>query len=414
MNANNKPLAAWFLYSSLVILFIILASKLRLMPYGDDVMFSQALNNTSWLDYIVNRYKVWSGRIVIDAIMLPTITISAFWKTMIPLSVIFSSYFLWSITLKETVSRNIGVPLAIFAILLINAPVAGDAQWWATGFYNYLLPVTCALFLLNSFLTPSITKPLLWLSILLSFIATSSEQVAIFLIICIPFIWTVNKKNRVSNKVLSVGLIAVILGTSITLLSPGSASRFYGEAFRYMPQIIDMSIFQKAMIGVDRLIEHISLNRNICFIASVISLLAFIIKNGKNDWMNKACIIIATTCLIVCLTSLSPYMKDLRYITPLGKFYTLDFGSLRVYGYYFFYLLVLISMAAGSIENAKGERDYRGFITILAGCVVTIAIGLSPTAYASGERVLYVFNITLIAYSLFNLKRILSDKKTIE
>lgn len=405
MNANSKPLAKWLLYSSLIIVFISLALKLRLMTHADDVTFSHALDNTNLFDYLIHRYNAWSGRVIIEAIMISTITIHAFWKIMIPLCLVFSGYFLWSITLKETISRSIGVPLAVLAILLINSSVAGNAQWWVTGFYNYLLPVTCALFLLNCFLTPATKKPLIVLSILLSFIATSSEQVAIFLIICTPFIWTINKDSRVSNKLLSVGLIAIALGSTLTLLSPGSADRFYVEASRYMPQIIDMDILQRAIIGVDRLVENIAFNRNICFIAAVISLLAFIIKKGRNDWMNKACIIIATICLIACLTSLSFYMKDLRYVTYLGKFYSIDFGSTRVYGNYFFYLLVLISMGVGSIENTEGKRDYRAFIVILSGSVVTIAIGLSPTAYASDERVLYVFNISLIAYSFFNLKR---------
>jgi uncharacterized membrane protein YfcA len=64
-------------------------------------------------------------------------------------------------------------------------------------------------------------------------------------------------------------------------------------------------------------------------------------------------------------------------------------------------------MAVGSIERNDGERDYKAFVTLMVGCLVTIAIGFSPTAYASGERVLYVFNISLILYSMFTLKRVL-------
>lgn len=396
MNANNKPLAAWLLYSSLIILFSILALKLRLMTYADDVVFSNALNNTGLIDYLTHRYQEWSGRIVIDAIMVTTITIHAFWKIMIPLCLIFSGYLLWSITLKETINKHLGTLLAIFAILLISAPVADNAQWWVTGFYNYLLPVTCALLLLHSFLTPNIKKPIVALSILLSFIATSSEQVAILLLLCTPFIWAINHHHRASNTTLSIGFIAIIIGSALTLLSPGSAARFYIEAYRYMPQIVDMNILQKSMIGVDRLVENMSVNRNLCFIMSAVSLLVFIIKNGKNDWMNKIHITVVASCLIAILITNATYF---------GKFYTIDFAHIKVYFSYLFYLLALISMATGSIENIKGERDYSAFVIILAGAVVTIAIGLSPTAYASGERVLYVLNISLIAYTLFNFKR---------
>jgi hypothetical protein len=83
-------------------------------------------------------------------------------------------------------------------------------------------------------------------------------------------------------------------------------------------------------------------------------------------------------------------MKDISYMTYLGKFYVIDFGSIKVYSFYLFYLLTLICMAVGSIENNDGERDYRAFITLMSGCVSTIAIGLSPTAYASGESFICV------------------------
>ncbi|KAB2725359.1 DUF6056 family protein [Brucella anthropi] len=406
MNANNKTLSSWLLYSSVLLVFITIACKLRLMPYADDVTFSHALDNVKIVDYLIHRYKMWSGRVVIEAIMVSTITIHAFWKIMIPVCLILSSYLLWSITLKERVPCKVGMPLVIFSLLLINAPVAGDAQWWVTGFYNYLLPSTCALFLLNELLSFSQKKSIFIISVLLSIIATSSEQVALFLIISIPFIYFIDRSKRSSNIALSSAYVVVLMGSAVTLLSPGSTARFSVEAARYMPQILDMSIFQKTIIGVDRLVENISYNRNICFIFSVVSFLSFLIKKGRVDFLSKMSVIFSVSALIFSLTSLSFYMRDINYITYYGKFYSVDFGAMKVYGCYLFYLITLMVMAAGSIESASGERDFRSFVVLLTGCLVTIAIGLSPTAYASGERVLYVFNISLIGYSFFNIRRI--------
>lgn len=407
MFATNKSFSNWLFYASTSIFFVVIICKLRLMAYADDVTFSHALDNISLFDYLHHRYQTWSGRIVIEAIMVSTIIFHGFWKIMIPVCFISSSYLMWAITLKGKIDYKLGTPLVMAAALIINAPVAGDAEWWVTGFYNYLLPMTCALFLANALLSPASGNRKLLASLLLSFIATSSEQIAVFLVVIIPFVFLVGAEKRQGNRALAVAYVTVLIGAAITLLSPGSASRFSVEAVRYMPQIAEMNILQKAIIGVDRLVENVSFGRNITFLASSLIFIAYLCKKGKVDFLGKLCLIFSVASTVICLTSLSFYMKDIDYLTYYGKFYNVDFGSLKIYGCYLFYLITLICMAVGSIESADGCRDYRAFLTLMAGMLVTIAIGLSPTAYASGERVLYVFNISLILYSLFNIKRVI-------
>ncbi|WP_336792071.1 DUF6056 family protein [Pantoea anthophila] len=406
MFAKNKSFSNWLFYASLSIFFIVIICKLRLMTYADDVTFSHALDNISLLDYLQHRYHTWSGRVVIEGIMVSTIIFHGFWKILIPVCFISSAYLMWSITLKNKIDFKLGTPIAMAATLLINAPVAGDAEWWVTGFYNYLLPMTCALFLANFLLSPVAGMRKLFSSLLLSFIATSSEQIAVFMVVVIPFIFLVAAEKRQGNRAIAVAYVTVLIGAAITLLSPGSASRFSVEAVRYMPQIAEMNILQKAIIGVDRLVENVAFGRNIAFLASSLIFIAYLSKKGKGDILSKICLIFSVTSTVICLTSLSFYMKDIDYLTYYGKFYSVDFGSLKVYGCYLFYLISLICMAAGSIDSSDGIRDYRAFLTLMIGMLVTIAIGLSPTAYASGERVLYVFNISLILYSFFNIKRL--------
>lgn len=407
MNAKNKSIYSWLFCSSILITVVMLACKLRLMTYADDVTFSHALEGTSLYDYLFDRYMTWSGRIVVEGLMISTITTHLFWKLMIPFCFILSSHLLWSIALKDKLDFRLGTPLIMVAMFLINSPVAGDAQWWVTGFYNYLLPVTCALFLVSVVMSPFAGLGKLLLATLLSFIATSSEQVAVLLIVAIPFVFFIEPNKRLSNSAIVVSYAAILIGSTLTLLSPGSASRFYVEASRFMPQIIEMNILQKSIIGVDRLVENISTGRNFCFLSSLIIFIAFIVKSGNNDIFSKFYITITIACFVLVLTSFSFYMRDIEFLAYTGRFQFIDFGSFKVYGCYLFYLITLISMAAGSIEGRGGEKDYRAFISLVGGSLVTIAIGLSPTSYASGERVLYVFNVCLIVYSMFTIKRIL-------
>jgi hypothetical protein len=187
------------------------------MTYADDVTFSHALDNISIFDYLLQRYQTWSGRIVIEGLMVSTIILHGFWKIMIPLCFVFSSYLIWGITLKDKIDSKAGTLLVMAAMLLINEPVAGNAQWWVTGFYNYLLPTTCALFLIKVLLSSSSGMRKLSTSIVLSFIATSSEQVAVFLVVTIPFIFLVNSENRLRNRSLAAAYISGS-GLALTLL----------------------------------------------------------------------------------------------------------------------------------------------------------------------------------------------------
>lgn len=406
MNANNKSLSKWLFFSVLIITFAILASKLKLMDYADDVTFSNALNNSSIWGFLIERYETWSGRVFIEAIMALTITISSFWKIMIPLCLLSSSYFIWSISLRGRVSLMHGLPLVLAFMLAINLSISGDSQWWITGFYNYLLPATCALFAVSTLLSHSTSKIRVLLAITLSLVATSSEQLAILLIILIPFLYLKSENDRAKNATIHIAYLVALLGAALTLLSPGSYNRFQAEAFRYMPQIFDMNIFQKSIIGVDRLVENIATGRNYCFISGCLSLIFFIVRKGKVNTLSRLCLTVSIAAILLCFTSDSMYMREIKYLTYEGRFYYVDFSNIKVYCCYLFYLMTLICMAAGSIEDIGEERDYSAFITLMAGMLVTVAIGLSPTAYASGGRVLYVFNLCLIVYTLFNIRRI--------
>jgi hypothetical protein len=101
------------------------------------------------------------------------------------------------------------------------------------------------------------------------------------LVVTIPFIFLVNSENRLRNRSLAAAYIAVVAGSALTLLSPGSVSRFAVEASRYMPQIADMNILQKALIGVDRLVESILWQKHMLY--SINPYLSWFYLQGRKE-----------------------------------------------------------------------------------------------------------------------------------
>lgn len=408
MNASNEKAPPYLPFKIIIIAFMIFLSlKLRLMPYADDVFFSNALKDTSLIDYLLDRYHTWSGRLFIEAIMTLTITTHVFWRVMIPVCFALSAYFMWSISLRGQMNYKSGTLLAMALMLAMPAGVAGDAQWWVTGFYNYLLPVTCALFLVDTVAQGSTSKTRITASILGSLIATSCEQIALALPLVLTFVFLASNRESRNKKIFLLTMATILIGAAITFLSPGSQNRYYVEASRYMPQILEMNIFQKPIIGIDRIIENISTSRNILFIAALISFICYLVKAEADTTSSKICMAIASICLFSILTSSSYYMSDPRTLTYNGKFPMTRFGDYKVYLSYFFYSLTLVAMAIGALTKLNGRANHAALLTLFTGGLITIAIGLSPTAYASNERVLYMFNISLCLYTLFNIRSII-------
>lgn len=409
-NINKK--SRFIFYILATVFFVVIFSRLRLMDHADDVVFSHALDSKGIIDYLYQRYFLWSGRVFIEAIMVSTIKYHMLWKVFIPASVILMSYLMWSAFMRDAVEKYSAMSISLILILCIDGGVAGDAQWWVTGFYNYLMPMVCGLFVIDRAINAVKFKKITIVTIAISgLIATSCEQIAIsMIIVCI----SLTVKDIINKrKITPIAMITLLIffGSAINLLSPGSQSRFYTEAARYMPQIIDMSIWQKSIIGVDRLVENISASKNILFLACCFVFISFKLSIQKTGIVEYMQILICSIALISVAIGYSAYMNGISILSYQGKFTISPFGDYHSYIYYTVFLLALMSMAIGTICDSNGKINLDAFISILSGTIVTVAIGLSPTAYASNERVLYVFNICMIIYILCIIRRLRINKE---
>lgn len=63
---KEKALKVFYI-AFLLSLFLIIARKVQVTSAFDDFFFAHALDNTSLIDYLKNRYEVWTGRLAIEA-----------------------------------------------------------------------------------------------------------------------------------------------------------------------------------------------------------------------------------------------------------------------------------------------------------------------------------------------------------
>ncbi|MDR8482113.1 hypothetical protein [Serratia nevei] len=391
VSKNLKPLYVGFI----ILVLISIGINIGLLDFADDVVFSHALDNISLFEYILTRYAIWSGRVTIDALMVWTINHHWIWRLFIPLSLLLlctsiSRIAYGKISLAATVSS-----LSLF--LMIPAAVNENASWWVTGFYNYLLPVSLATYAISILLNPqkhTITEKSL--AILSLFLSCYNEQTSIALIL-ISLIMTLI--SDAGNRKYSLLFFFVsVINSFILFNAPGNIERSIKESWRWMPGFQDMSLMQKLTFGLDRVHQAVVIHDGIIFgFLCFLSILLIIKKTTSLTKTAKLAIFFLSLHIILMLIkhfgiiNLGPSFYNENYISPSR------WVSYSRYISYFVILMVLLANIYVLLSIAiKNSDSFLPFLSLLIGCASIAMLSFSPTVFASGMRVLFLFEVALI------------------
>ena len=217
----NKWIKLLILISIITYLYFVMR-MVHLRGYDDDHVFLTIFHSGNVVEQLLYRFNSWSGRLAIEFIMLFTIGYSFFWKLGIGLSIIVLCFACCRISRLNPGIINIAFALILFAA--IPAEINADASWWITGFYNYLLPVSVALYVFSVSFCMKKSIPEKIICIILAFYFPYMEQAGIafiFAIICLIFA----RRKKVSYFDITI-LIIVLVNLIICLKAPGNERRF--------------------------------------------------------------------------------------------------------------------------------------------------------------------------------------------
>ena len=405
---KNKNISTdMYLIAFIISLLILVSLGLTMRPDQDDQYFKHALDNKSFFEFFSFRYLKWSGRYAIEALLLLTINYDWFWKLMIPMCILLCAYSIWSLTLRKSISSIKGISLALGLIMIMSPSVANDSMWWITGAYNYLLPVSMGLYAVDILLRQKQTG--LYqktLSLIALFIACSTEQPALCIVIAsILFIISTKTYTTFSFIFFSFSLFF----SAILFLSPGNHIRYIIEAYHYMPEIQGYSFFQKVSLGMDRVQAHIKDRTNfLLFSASFTCLFKAIMH--KKPFGFQDIIAFSTLCLFNAFFLVTNNPSDVfhKYFSAIFTIEPNNWNEISIYTSYFFSLASIASMLWFCLE--KNIESYIGFVFLSLSLLVTVAVGISPTVYASEQRILFLFDISLVAFTCCMLRNSLTLK----
>ncbi|WP_343463823.1 hypothetical protein [Pantoea sp.] len=377
--------------------YMIMYQFLSLRVSNDDVFFSNALESRGLLDFLLYRYETWSGRVTIEGLLSFTIGNQVFWKLMIPTSFIVLVCSISRLTTKRVRFNT----LMIAAVILLLTPnkINEDAFFWVTGAYNYILPFSLAIYSLSVFTCKNRGKLNSLLSISALFIASFSEQSALFLLL-LSYLMMAFKKVEVSFY--SIAYISVLTVCSLIMFAaPGNALRFSAETVTWMPQFKDYSLLTKIMFGVDRLGNAYSMPFNI----PLFCLSAVLIYLNKDKKLGLLPLISSLIIIIYMVLSLYVSLSGHGVSTYFFNWLSPDllypwpekFSSLSGLGSMLFTIIFSLCIMFNSALLIKGlDRTSIPLIAISCGMASVIMIGFSPTVYASYFRVLYLLHICAV------------------
>ncbi|MGC1125680.1 hypothetical protein [Pantoea agglomerans] len=394
-NKNMNAICAFF---CLIVLYSI-GANIKLQDFADDLIFSHALDYMSLHDYMSQRYVEWSGRLTLDALMVGTINHHNVWKIGIPVCVAIlcssiSRIIKGSFDLKTST-------LAMILFLLIPDSVLDNGAWWVTGFYNYLLPVTAMVYSFSVLVKQEkvgIVEG--FTAILCLSISCFNEQTSIFTMVVAVALLAFAGHTRRWFSYLYLALAAAF--SSLLFFAPGNYLRFNKETWRWMPGFENESLITKLTLGYDRIHQAIVMHDGLPFAILCILSLSLVAKHAEKSKSKYIAIFFLSVHLILIAFS------KLGVIHFNGSFYNEEFLnpqkwiSYSRYVSYLFTMMVILSVTYAMAVSAckKSNFAFPALIFVVSFATI-IMIGFSPTVYASGMRVIFLWNVIIASLCLW-------------
>lgn len=410
---ENKVFIVWAF-----VIFLIEIMFYRM--YGDDAsVLERGIQSgyTVWgeVKATIQEYYTWGARILVDIIIRVLLRYIFIWKVI--------NAIIYGVLAKK-ISQLVGIPankqwIIPFFILMFPQKYSMSAGWAVTSM-TYLWTITVG-FVLAVHMKEIIcenTNSKVWkiiiMDILLVYFA-DIEQHALMATMLLLILLIFNIKRKCMPEIL-VYWVTSILMLAFHLLVPGNQSRLQTEQ-RWFLDFPHLSIINKLEIGFSSSIYEFIFEYNTAFVILTL-LLVIIVGSQYKQWCYMIVPGFVGGCVFV-FEIVKPMLED-RY----SAIYSLIDGGLSKYGsisvenyswnksYISLYIMVLVILLILLSLYLVSDTVYEATL-LIGGLIVAIgaamAIGISPTIWASRDRTLTCLYFTIIAISVVIYKKAINS-----
>lgn len=371
------------------------------LRWSDDAIFFTRAGQKSLPDFLQS-----SSRLLADALTYIFALHPLLWRLLNPLVLLgFSLLLAALLNLKTT-----GEKAALAVCQLYPSMALAEAGFMATSL-NYLWPAACgafALYALRAFDPSDRFKrwlPLLSLPSLLY--AMNMQQLAVFLIplLCLQLRQTPKFSAR-SHKAAYIAAVlaqvtAALLGIGIVVYRSlyGANARMAREAGRYFPDFAELSIFQRAELGVASTFQGLAMSLSLpaaAFLVFCVYLCVLAWRSALPRWRRWLSLSPALLTAVLLTAHLCGASEALHVVN--FKMQKAAYHSAFAADALFCLLLALVLFTLfGLLRQGRGAA----LLLLALGLASRCMMGFSPTVWASGYRTFYLLLLALLACALF-------------
>lgn len=396
---TNKYFPIFVLFVTMILVHLILKINTK-----DDVWFKKILDNQSLQKYIVDRYKTWSSRLIIETVLIGLLHLpSAVW---IILDSLMFAIIAYSISKVFKLNNCWTLVLLIFIYPFLDMSGAG---WYATT-VNYIWSLALGLFSLIpiiNFIDGKKEKKFMYPLYVISLIFGCNQEQMCAIIFGIYFLYLIYQiKNKKISKFAIIQLILSLASLIFILTCPGNKVRNSREIITWYPSYKSFGPLTKTFLGVVSTFNSSVFNINILVLILSIILVYFTFK--KNNKNQNLCIksISIIPIVIICIlnifekefASLFPYIDTIigvvKQYSDSPSNVTMGVASIFIFGISgIFYLSILIT-----IYNMfdKKENKIIASLVFLIGLASRFIMGFSATLFASSVRTFLFYDFAII------------------
>lgn len=375
---------------------------------GDDMVFKDSLKNMTILEWCKSFYMQWGGRVPIHLLIILFLNLPLiFWKiynSILYILVLVYIYRYICLFYKEITDKQLFIINTLVSMLFIIIPdsIVNSSIIWITGSFNYLLPSTMVLIGLYPFLADVVDKKVSKIDIFLAwigvFIASYAEQTAAVFICMTVFClgYLIYRKRKISLAHISLFVFGVI-NSIVQYAAPGNLVRYDAELLRWYQSFDMYNIFDKVLLGLIHCLKSVFMPGFPLFIL----ILFFLgILTLKKDFFNQL------SYLILCAFTI--VVKNIVATLDDGVVWQIHNTKILIsIAVIIFWLLIF----AWNIMNYLRDSIESIIVALLflAAFASGIIMGMSPTVFASGDRVFLLSYLLLVVVIAFLVTRVIND-----
>lgn len=376
----------------------------------DSEFFINQVKEMSVLNFVKMRYQTWTSRILIETLIGVILLKSRFiWVILNTIMMTILGYSILKLFVKDDNKSLTWMTICFIFLYPLNKIASCD---WGAGSMNYTWPLAMLLFSAISIKKiwqgEKIAKyQYLLYSLALIFACNQEQSCAIAFGAYFIFTFLYILKHKKAHSFLIIQCIFIILSLLFIATCPGNYARKNDEIATYYMNFVSFSMLDKISLGLTSTVNQLLLNTNVVFLVFSLVTTVYIFKQYKNNLYRAISLIPFVACLvfgvfkdIVCRAY--PYfgifceilMNEGVMLTAENYFNFMNFLPLVLA------FVILGSMLLNILLIFKNLKSNIAIVIFVLGVMSRVALGLSPTVFASTDRTFLFFEFALIIISV--------------